>query len=77
MELTDAQCNELRCMPVPFNDMIKAVYNAGVRKETERCWKAIDDMIIIGPLSGNGGDKSAERNGLVMACNVLSSWMDF
>lgn len=27
--LTDEQCNEFRRLPVSFNDMVRAIYNAG------------------------------------------------
>jgi hypothetical protein len=37
----------------------------------EECWQALDAMIVRGELPGNGTDKSAQRNGLILACNKL------
>lgn len=36
------------------------------------CWEEINKMIVPGELPGNGCDKSAERNGLILAANALS-----
>ncbi len=36
------------------------------------CWDAIDERIVSGPLPGNGLDKTAERNGLIIASNILA-----
>lgn len=35
------------------------------------CWQRIDDMIIRGPLPGNGTDRTAQRNGLILAANAI------
>ena len=35
------------------------------------CWKEVNAMIVHGPLPGNGTDKTAQRNGLVLAANAL------
>lgn len=69
--LTDAQCAEFRKLPVPFNDMVRAIYSAGATMERAHCWKAIDGMIKRGPIDGNGFDKAAQRNGIIMAANVV------
>lgn len=34
-------------------------------------WDTINRMVVPGPLQGDGWDKTAERNGLIMAANVL------
>ncbi len=36
------------------------------------CCDAINELIVDGPLLGNGTDKTAERNGLILAFNLLS-----
>jgi hypothetical protein len=50
-------------------------YQAGVKagREAERqeCWFAINKHIHHGPLPGNGTDKHAQRNGMVLACNLI------
>ena len=44
-----------------------------IDKSTIRaCMDAINDHIKHGPLSGNGCDKTAERNGMILAFNTLS-----
>lgn len=35
------------------------------------CWETISALIKPGELSGNGCDKTAERNGLILAANTL------
>lgn len=37
------------------------------------CWQEINSMIVSGELPGNGTDKAAQRNGLVLAANALAA----
>lgn len=69
--LTDAECDEFRRLPVPFNDMIRAVYSTGVTKEREHCWNTIDHMIQRGPIEGDGFNPNEQRNGIIMAANAI------
>ncbi len=39
--------------------------------ERQKCWDAINAAIDQGQLPGNGTDKTAERNGLVLATNII------
>lgn len=39
------------------------------------CWEAINALIKPGPLQGDGIDKTAERNGLIFAANVIADMM--
>ena len=41
----------------------------------QACWNAINERIVRGRLPGNGTDKTAERNGLIFATNILSAMM--
>lgn len=41
----------------------------------QACWNAIDRAIVKGPLPGNGCDKTAERNGLILASNLLCNML--
>ena len=41
----------------------------------ESCRKAISNQIVYGNLPGNGTDKTAERNGLILAVNILANLM--
>jgi len=34
-------------------------------------WNSVNDWIVPGDLPGNGTDKSAERNGLILASNAI------
>lgn len=36
------------------------------------CWEAINEKIQHGTLTGTGADKTAERNGLILAANVIA-----
>ena len=49
----------------------------GRARETviRECWSAINSWIKPGPLPGNGCDESAQRNGMVLATNVLMGMM--
>lgn len=37
----------------------------------ESCWMAVSDKIKEGDLGGTGNDANAERNGIVLAANVI------
>jgi len=39
--------------------------------ERRKCWEEINAWIVHGPLPGDGWDPSAQRNGLIMATNIL------
>lgn len=39
--------------------------------ERRKCWERVNKWIIPGPLPGNGTDRSAQRNGLVLAANLI------
>lgn len=41
----------------------------------QEAWNAIQAQIKTGPLPGNGGDKQAQRNGLILASNIVFSMM--
>lgn len=47
-----------------FADLVAAA-------EREACKRRINTLIADGPLPGNGFDKTAERNGLILAYNAL------
>lgn len=39
--------------------------------ERRKCWLQINRWIIPGDLPGNGCDRSAQRNGLILAANII------
>jgi hypothetical protein len=45
---------------------------SGREAALREAWAAIDRCIVRGELPGNGTDKTAERNGLVLACNIVT-----
>lgn len=42
------------------------------RAAIDECWREINSLIVPGPLPGNGTDRVAQRNGLILAANVLA-----
>ena len=38
------------------------------------CWERVKTLIVEGPLPGNGRDKTAERNGIILAANHIAPW---
>lgn len=50
---------------------IGAISEAFRQDERQKCLDAITAHIKPGPLPGNGLDQTAERNGLVLACNIV------
>lgn len=44
------------------------------KKVLQEVWDAVNANIVTGHLEGNGLDKTAERNGLIWATNII---MDF
>ena len=69
--LTEEQCEYFRRMPCSFNDMVRAIYEAGAKNERKIIWDEINSLIVHGELQGNGCDEMATRNGLVFACNTI------
>ena len=55
------------------NRMLRQSEEAIRLDERQRCWNEINEQIVHGPLPGTGCDKSAERNGLILATNILLS----
>lgn len=37
------------------------------------CWEAVNALIKPGDLGGNGCDQNAQRNGLILAANVIAA----
>lgn len=60
-----------------------AILNARTHHETRalfprqptanECWEAVNALIKPGDLGGNGCDKTAERNGLILAANAIAA----
>ena len=50
-------------------------YYAGLKQgrilERTECWNAIQKWIKPGNLSGNGCDEAAQRNGMILAANII------
>ncbi len=58
------------------NGMPSLFDNPGFDIDTIRaCWKAVNTCIAKGPLLGDGCDQTAERNGLILATNILASML--
>lgn len=55
------------CISGKFGD----VWDAFRMEERHKCWDEINEAIKTGPLPGNGWDRTAERNGLVLASNII------
>ena len=46
-------------------------YESGFRDGVLRCFDLVASKIVPGKLEGNGLDKHAERNGIVLANNLI------
>jgi hypothetical protein len=44
-----------------------------VQAERKAAWEAVNALIVPGDIGGNGTDPTAQRNGIVLAANVLMS----
>jgi hypothetical protein len=49
----------------------RAIVAAEVAREREQAWEAVNAIIPQGELQGNGCDRQAQRNGTILAANVL------
>jgi butyrate kinase len=47
-----------------------------VAKERKEAWEAVNVLIALGHIGGNGTDLTAQQNGLVIASNVLQRRID-
>lgn len=52
-------------------ELHRKCYEDGYRSAVKNCWKKINSLIVTGELTGNGWDKTAERNGLILATNAV------
>jgi hypothetical protein len=52
---------------------IKAALYLAYKMGVQECWDAVNDRIEQGQLPGNGVDKTAERNGLILATNLIAA----
>lgn len=44
---------------------------AGRKTERQECWDAINKWIKRGDIPGNGCDETAQRNGMILASNLI------
>jgi hypothetical protein len=58
MKLTDEQCNEFRRLPLGFNDMVRAIYNAGADNAYERAAQACESEAMPFEDTGSEDHKS-------------------
>ena len=62
-------------LPPPANEdremHVMRVAKLAAEAERQACWDEINYFIKSGPLPGNGCDESAQRNGLVLATNII------
>jgi len=50
-------------------------WNKDDNKSTQDCFDAVSRTIPKGKLSGNGTDETAQRNGMILALNIISKLM--
>ncbi len=55
-----------------YGDSLKAYTKLVAAKERKNAWEAVNALIVHGDIGGNGTDPSAQRNGIVLATNVLA-----
>lgn len=46
-------------------------FDEGFEAGLQEAWKRVNDWIAKGELSGNGCDAMAQRNGMVLAANLI------
>lgn len=57
----DEGCSDLMC-------------RAAARAALHVCWREVGRYIVTGDIGGNGWDQTAQRNGLILASNILAPW---
>jgi hypothetical protein len=55
---------------------VKPAHPDVVRAERRAAWEAVNKHIKMGKLQGNGCDETAQRNGLILAANLLRERLD-
>lgn len=63
-------------IPAMFRITAVKINDSEYRRGLNDAWKTVDEWIIPGELPGDGTDKSAQRNGLVLAANAIHELMD-
>ena len=69
--LSDSECAYFLDMPGSYRDMLRACFKAGAARERQACWDEVNKLIVPGELQGNGCDDAAQRNGLILASNLI------
>ena len=58
----------------------KTAYEVGRMHERREIWKELNSMVKPGHLNGNGCDGTAQRNGIILAANIVIArdnvWVD-
>lgn len=77
----DSECSGARipCVPkqLDSNDdcqcvrTARIVFDVGFEAGLQEAWKRVNDWIVVGHLDGNGCDAVAQRNGMVLAANLI------
>ncbi len=47
MSLTDKECNAFRALPLSFNDMVRAIYEAGFVDARTQAWEAVQHQSVF------------------------------
>ena len=63
-------------IPAMFRITATQTNDSEYKRGLNDAWNAVNQWIIPGNLPGNGTDKTAQRNGLVIATNVIRELMD-
>jgi hypothetical protein len=54
--------------------LLESLLDEKLRSERKKMWEQINQHIIKGHLDGNGCDETAQRNGLILATNIIFSF---
>lgn len=54
--------------------LLETIIEQQKKEERKKMWEAINSQIVSGDIVGNGTDKTAERNGLILATNIICQY---
>ena len=62
---------KVTCDVKDLSNELDAMFKMGRQQERESIVRKLNGLVKTGPLLGDGFDKTAERNGLILALNTI------
>lgn len=72
MDYRGAPLSTERNYPQEAYERLQEYCRQQVETAMQGCWEAVNVWVQPGPLNGNGCDEQAQRNGMILALNLIA-----